>query len=255
MECRQGWRYFWILLDACGLRPCSGPTLKRLCVVLVRCWDEEQIKIAPYMVLKILYDDFISAIDDCFNQWDPRTVAQMKEVSGLQGELKQNKKPSFGFITCEHLRQLLNCSVDPRINLISPLWVGCNTRSVFKLSTVSLKSVFAKAEESNISYLPINREKKDGFMSFARVFPSREAQRALSKILTLFAKSITSNVKSLSLSVFLYFFLSLSLSSFSLSVFLSLTFFLSLSLCHMHTDIHPCYNEKPTNCLPSRLAL
>ena len=43
--CRRGQRYFWILPDACELRPRVRIHFKkRPCAVLVRWWDGEQIK-------------------------------------------------------------------------------------------------------------------------------------------------------------------------------------------------------------------
>ena len=57
-ECRQGWRYFWILPDASGLRPCVGPTLKRPCAVLVRWWDGEQIVSQSVSYQKFAFIEF-----------------------------------------------------------------------------------------------------------------------------------------------------------------------------------------------------
>ena len=35
--------------------------------------------------LKSSYDEVISAVDDFFDQWDPRTMTPIEEVCGLQG--------------------------------------------------------------------------------------------------------------------------------------------------------------------------
>ena len=68
--CRQDQRYFWILPDVCGLRPCVRTHfLKGPCAILVRWWDGELIIIWQYKCTLIYFSQHNTKQDHKSEPW------------------------------------------------------------------------------------------------------------------------------------------------------------------------------------------